>query len=483
MADFSARTDKFIAFLQENDVTISPKLQIADLRAANQGRGIIALEDIEIDETLFTIPRTVLINSLNNSLVQDQPELADKLAGLENEWDALILVLLYEYKRKESKWTDYFNVLPDLDTFEFHELLFWNDEQLSDLKPSLVLDRIGKDKTVEMYERLVAIVNQWNLEELKGMTMEEFTKIATIIMSYSFDVAQGTEDEDEDEDDEEEEEEVEYIKSMVPLADTLNADTHLNNAILTYNKNQDLVMTCIKPIKKGEQVYNTYSDHPNCEILRRYGYVETTGSKYDFGEIPLTLITSHFSKSLSEQLVFDLLEIITEISQEEQEDDEPEVVAESYDCYSSKEVNLTFVFLIQLVTIIALIHKQEPITADIQNITRIYKKCYQLVESKKVTTEFVKNYTEILQARINEYPPIAKEPYDKELKEPLRKSMAEVVLKSEYQSLSNCLDVDATLANTLDGSVKTIDDDKLIRNILKKRSNEDISSNAKRTKN
>ena len=101
------------------------------------------------------------------------------------------------------------------------------------------------------------------------------------------------EDEDKEDDDDDEEEDNEYYKSMVPFADTLNADTHLNNAILIYSTDQ-LIMTCIKPIAKGEQVYNTYSDHPNLELLRRYGYVELNGSKYDFGEIPLSTIKSVF---------------------------------------------------------------------------------------------------------------------------------------------------------------------------------------------
>ncbi|RLV95112.1 Ribosomal lysine N-methyltransferase 4 [Spathaspora sp. JA1] len=470
---FSDKTEKFLTFLSDNEVTVSPKVQISDLRKINQGRGVIALEDISIDETLFTIPDKILLNSANNSLILDQPEISDKLAGLENEWDALILVLLYEWKGKESsKWMNYLNVLPDLN-YPFDELLFWNEEELERLKPSGILERVGKDKTVEMYERLVGFVHDWNIEKLKGMTMDEFTKIATIIMSYSFDVvAGGVEDDEEDE--------TEYIKSMVPLADTLNADTRLNNAVLTYNKDQVLVMTSIKPIKKGEQIYNTYSDHPNSEILRRYGYVEPKGSKYDFGEIQLTTITAYFSKFMSEKLVFDILELISQISQEE--DEEEEVVSESYDCYSSKEVNLTLVFLIQLLSIISLIHNESPIEAETETITRIYKKCYQLIESKKVTSSFVKNYTEILQSRLSEYPSISKEPFADDYQQS-RKYMAEVVLKSEYQSIANCLDVDSTLANTMDSPVKTIDDDKLLRNILKKRTKQDILEQTKRIKN
>ena len=170
------------------------------------------------------------------------------------------------------------NILPD----QFNQLIYWNDEELNHLQPSCILDRIGKENNLNMYNQIISIINQdlSGVEEFKSspLTFEEYNKIATIIMSYSFDVEvpkskkmteNGTnekgndedeEEEDKEDDDDDEEEDNEYYKSMVPFADTLNADTHLNNAILIYSTDQ-LIMTCIKPIAKGEQVYNTYSDH------------------------------------------------------------------------------------------------------------------------------------------------------------------------------------------------------------------------------
>lgn len=124
-------------------------------------------------------------------------------------------------------------------------------------------------------------------------------------MSYSFDVGkeihnEGKEGEsmnendnmtngDEDEDEDEEDLEVEMIKSMVPLADTLNADTKKCNANLLHSK-QTLRMVAIRDIPSGEQVYNTYGELSNSELLRRYGYVEWDGSYYDCGEISKSAI-------------------------------------------------------------------------------------------------------------------------------------------------------------------------------------------------
>ena len=33
-------------------------------------------------------------------------------------------------------------------------------------------------------------------------------------------------------------------------------------------------MVAVKPIKHGEQIWNTYGDLPNAELLRRYGHVD-----------------------------------------------------------------------------------------------------------------------------------------------------------------------------------------------------------------
>lgn len=61
--------------------------------------------------------------------------------------------------------------------------------------------------------------------------------------------------------------------AMVPMADILNARYDSVNAKLFYEKH-DLHMVTTKPIKAGEQIFNTYGDLPNSDLLRRYGHVD-----------------------------------------------------------------------------------------------------------------------------------------------------------------------------------------------------------------
>jgi N-lysine methyltransferase SETD6 len=69
-------------------------------------------------------------------------------------------------------------------------------------------------------------------------------------------------------------------------------------------------MRSIKPISKGDQIYNTYGELPNGDLLRRYGYV-IPGSRDDLVEIPVELILQTIGKH-SEEEVDRRIEILDE---------------------------------------------------------------------------------------------------------------------------------------------------------------------------
>ncbi|KIJ11785.1 hypothetical protein PAXINDRAFT_101548 [Paxillus involutus ATCC 200175] len=72
---------------------------------------------------------------------------------------------------------------------------------------------------------------------------------------------------------EDEDEEDPSDVAMVPMADLLNARWGSENAKLFYEP-LVLRMTTTKEIKQGEQIFNTYGDPPNSDLLRRYGHVD-----------------------------------------------------------------------------------------------------------------------------------------------------------------------------------------------------------------
>ena len=68
-------------------------------------------------------------------------------------------------------------------------------------------------------------------------------------------------------------------------------------------------MRSIKPIPKDEQIYNTYGNLPNSDLLRRYGYV-IADSPDDVVEISTESIVQTINRHSAEEVRrrFDLLE-------------------------------------------------------------------------------------------------------------------------------------------------------------------------------
>ncbi|KAK9455260.1 hypothetical protein V1511DRAFT_499916 [Dipodascopsis uninucleata] len=322
--EFESLSDSFMQWLISSPgVSISNKITLKDLRAQHQGRGVVAEEDILEDELLFEIPRSLLLNVYNTGVIEKIPELNEL-----GPWLALIVAMMVE-NRKDSKWRTYYDVLPT----QFTTPMFWSDKDLDELKGTTVIQNLGKEDAENDYiEKVVPIIKaHMDVFSKVDHSLEAFHRMGSLILSYSFDVERESfdnvspddeteniesenendieelnesdlesSDEDEveeglDSDDEKrfEEEEIEveeeneedrYIKSMVPLADMLNGDSDLCNAKLFYCS-ETLQMRAIKPIAKGEQVYNTYGDLPNADLLRRYGYVRFGKTANDCVEI------------------------------------------------------------------------------------------------------------------------------------------------------------------------------------------------------
>jgi len=172
--------------------------------------------------------------------------------------------------------------------------MFWPEADLDHLKGTSIEDKLGKDEAEAIYrEKVLPFVKSLpqvfdNADKVnEWFSLERYHMMASRILSRSFHVkrqAGGVEDDahnkkeaDDDEnkgegDDEEEHEHVGDI-SMVPMADMLNARSGNDNARLFY-KPEVLEMRATKDIPAGGQIFNTYADPPNSDLLRRYGHVD-----------------------------------------------------------------------------------------------------------------------------------------------------------------------------------------------------------------
>ncbi|CCH61385.1 hypothetical protein TBLA_0E03310 [Henningerozyma blattae CBS 6284] len=495
MNSFDGQTQAFVNWLvDEAKIKISDKVEVQDLRAQGQGRALVAVQDILKDEVLFEIPRECLLNAKTSSLVKDHPELKVNLEQELGHWEGLILCILYEklVKKESSHWFPYFSILPEAE--EINSLMYWNDEQLENLKPSLVLTRIGKEAAKNMFDSIAIFITTHGLrDEISPLSWDLFVHVASIIMSYSFDVELPEKQSNDQEDGQDENEEYEneciardgYMKSMVPLADILNSNTNRCNAHLTYSSTT-LKMFAIADIPKNGQIFNIYGDHPNAEILRRYGYVEWGGSKFDFAEVRLQnvadIICNKFN--ITETKFEKLIKIFQEnVTINELLEDES-IILESYDCYNDGTILPEIIILLQILcTFLSMDLVEKYVDDEIieSQLERVTKKCTQLISGGRITSMVCDLWKQIVCAREKEYPSHASREQVIQLNQylntdGLRNNMASEVLRNEFQCLQKCED-------SIKNEFTIIDDQKLLNNVLKRKStNEQNSMPEKRQK-
>ncbi|KAJ7661634.1 hypothetical protein B0H17DRAFT_953556 [Mycena rosella] len=299
------------------------------------GRGAVALTDISEGHVLFTIPRSLLLSTETSALPGRIGIERWRAAQMHTGWVGLILCMMWETSQGPgSSWSKYLESLPAM----FDTPMFWSDLELEELKGTSVVGKLGKaDAERDFTEKLMPLLQSrpdlFPPETIPAYyTLSIYHVMGSRILSRSFDVEKdepegaeedgaagedGAEEEGEgpantslesamdvdgeaasahggDYESDDDEDEPSGV-SMVPLADMLNAQYGSENAKLFYEKG-DLRMVSTKAIKAGEQIWNTYGDLPNAELLRRYGHVDllplptgALGNPGDVVEIPADL--------------------------------------------------------------------------------------------------------------------------------------------------------------------------------------------------
>mgnify|MGYP003365304150 FL=1 len=549
MSEFTKGTNKFVDWVHRNFQQVSSKLKVVDLRSESQGRGLVAEDDITEGETLFEFTRDKIINVDSATLTNLRDGQNETILISLGQWEALILCLAYEIMLGDkSRWHPYLQILPQ-NKSQFSTLMYWKEDELKYLKPSSVLDRIGKESVIQLYHKLVPrYCTKLGVPKMaEFLTLEKFSAIGSLIMSYSFDVdhAEVIEEEEEEEDKEEKnafsidktnvdgieneqndngcsendncsdnkKEDIDeddltecirndtYLKSMVPLADTLNANTTLVNATLHYD-HEKLAMKAIKDIKKGEQIYNTYGELPNSEILRKYGYIELPSSAAEFADLPLCLIIDHYKKCFTKafptlknapMVVNRILDLIKSSEYLEQTlvDSDGGIVIDKYEIYAKGELLPEFILMLLIFSTLLgsfksdlkwfkrLLRHSERREFDIF-VNRTVVKCFQLLEERSIVTKsLMQDLKDIVISAIDRYPEKIREgkyelpnSFSSKLS---KQDIADIILSDEVACLKSTLDGEFPPKSKETGTPKytIIEDKKLLRNVLKRKIQED----------
>ncbi|KAF9481573.1 SET domain-containing protein [Pholiota conissans] len=325
----------FVSWFQShNGVVDTTAIEIVDLPASEGYRGAVALKDIPEGHTVFSIPRTLVLSTRTSQLPNRFGEVPWRGFGLHEGWSGLMLCMMWEAALgAQSKWGPYFDIMPST----FDTPMFWNDIDLAELQGTSVVEKLGREQANKDYNEKVIPAMQsrpdlFNQEDISTRySLETFHIMGSRILSRSFtlektddaaekdahdddvgntsigsamDVDSGqnashphsddahAEGEDahaqEEEGGSDDEEEVAAEVVMIPYADILNARYQTENVKLFYEPDC-LRMVSTKPIKAGDQIWNTYGDLPNSELLRGFGHVDylllATGGRGNPGDV------------------------------------------------------------------------------------------------------------------------------------------------------------------------------------------------------
>ncbi|XP_028744489.1 N-lysine methyltransferase SETD6 [Peromyscus leucopus] len=253
----------FLRWCARVGLELSPKVAVSR-QGTVAGYGMVARESVRPGELLFAVPRSALLSPATCSiggLLERERGALQSLSG----WVPLLLALLHELQAPASPWSPYFALWPELGCLE-HPMFWPEDERLRLLKGTGVPEAVEKD-LVNIRSEYYSIVLPFmeahsDLFSPTVRSLELYRQLVAIVMAYSF------QEPLEEEDDEKEP----NSPLMVPAADILN-HTANHNANLEYSADY-LRMVAIQPIPKGHEIFNTYGQMANWQLIHMYGFAE-----------------------------------------------------------------------------------------------------------------------------------------------------------------------------------------------------------------
>ncbi|KAG0701264.1 hypothetical protein DFH29DRAFT_927594 [Suillus ampliporus] len=274
--------DDFVAWFQHHGGVLDTSMMgVADFPGSGH---------IPENHTIFTLPRALTLSTLTSTL----PSALGIGAWRKHNYTRVgVGLILYKLGRVEAERDYHEKLVPAIktrpDLFPSDKIDTWYTLHRYHITGSRILSRSFR---VERWEGEVEQDGEHVPEENSKEDTQANTSIGSAMdVDGSGDDDRGVDEESSDRDSDEADIEDALDIAMVPMADLLNARYDSVNAKLFYEEHH-LRMVTTKPIKAGEQIFNTYGDPPNSDLLRRYGHVDlgALGNPHDVVEIRADLI-------------------------------------------------------------------------------------------------------------------------------------------------------------------------------------------------
>ncbi|XP_046290857.1 N-lysine methyltransferase SETD6 isoform X2 [Marmota monax] len=232
----------FLSWCGRVGLELSPKVAVSR-QGTVAGYGMVTRESVLPGELLFAVPRAALLSphtcSIRGLLERERDALQSQ-----SGWVPLLLALLHELQAPASLWSPYFALWPELDRLE-HPMFWPEEERQRLLQGTGVPEAVDKDLAnirSEFYSIVLPFMEAHpDLFGPSVRSLELYHQLVALVMAYSF---QEPLEEEEDE-----------KEPNSPLMDYLR-------------------MVATQPIPKGQEIFNTYGQMANWQLIHMYGFVE-----------------------------------------------------------------------------------------------------------------------------------------------------------------------------------------------------------------
>ncbi|KAM3829028.1 N-lysine methyltransferase SETD6 isoform 2-T2 [Vipera latastei] len=217
--------------------------------------GLLARENLGAGEELFRVPRTALLSQHTSALA---PLLRKEEASLQSAsgWVPLLISLLYESTFSNSRWGPYFSLWPQFTDLD-HPMFWGLEERARLLQGTGVLEAVEKDlANIEMeYSSIILpfLKAHPDLFNPKVHTLELYRRLVAFVMAYR---SEG-----------------------------------LERKGLQESEQESLKMVTTRPVCKGQEIFNTYGEIANWQLLHMYGFAEAyPGNTNDTADIQMSTL-------------------------------------------------------------------------------------------------------------------------------------------------------------------------------------------------
>ncbi|KAL3511097.1 hypothetical protein ACH5RR_030498 [Cinchona calisaya] len=250
-----------------------------------QGLGLVATRDISKSEVVLEVPKRFWINP--DAVAAS--EIGNVCSGLK-PWIAVALFLLREKSREDSKWKNYFEILPE----STDSTVFWSEEELAELQGTQLLSTtLGVKEYVE--NEFLKVEAEVVLPNKKlfpfPITLDDFFWAFGILRSRAFSRLRN------------------QNLVVIPFADLINHSDIVTTEDHAHEVrgpaglfSWDYLFSLRSPLqlKAGEQVFIQYDlNKSNADMALDYGFIELGSNRDAF---TLTLEISESDEFFADKL-------------------------------------------------------------------------------------------------------------------------------------------------------------------------------------